>query len=194
MRRRSPFPAPQAPFCAPRPIFPQEGRKTSAIFPPLCLREKVFYISCDVRIIFCRVFLKENFCREVLSKFSHFRIVVLTSRPSLAPAARPPPRSSLTRRTAAAAHFLFPPSRCNTRAYPFSAQYMRKQFSAPCTCGVRSVLFMTRQEVAFLGLWWIVDEVQYDLTSVNPQAAGMGDFMKNAVVEVTLVGSGRAAE
>lgn len=71
---------------------------------------------------------------------------------------------------------------------------MRKQFSAPCTCGVRSVLFMTRQEVAFLGLWWLVDEVQYDLTSVNPQAAGMGDFMKNAVVEVTLVGSGRAAE
>lgn len=51
-----------------------------------------------------------------------------------------------------------------------------------------------RQEVAFLGLWWLVDEVQYDLTSVNPQAAGMGDFMKNAVVEVTLVGSGRAAE
>ena len=50
-----------------------------------------------------------------------------------------------------------------------------------------------RQEVAFLGLWWLVDEVQYDLTSVNPQAAGMGDFMKNAVVEVTLVGSGRAA-
>lgn len=32
-----------------------------------------------------------------------------------------------------------------------------------------------RQEVAFLGLWWLVDEVQYDLTSVNPQAAGMGD-------------------
>lgn len=28
------------------------------------------------------------------------------------------------------------------------------------------------QEVAFLGLWWLVDEVQYDLTSVNPQAAG----------------------
>lgn len=51
-----------------------------------------------------------------------------------------------------------------------------------------------RQEVAFLGLWWLVDEVQYDLTSVNPQAAGMGDFMKNAVVEVTLIGSGRAAE
>ena len=51
-----------------------------------------------------------------------------------------------------------------------------------------------RQEVAFLGLWWLVDEVQYDLTSVNPQAAGMGDFMKNAVVEVTLVGSGRTAE
>lgn len=51
-----------------------------------------------------------------------------------------------------------------------------------------------RQEVAFLGLWRFVDEVQYDLTSVNPQAAGMGDFMKNAVVEVTLVGSGRTAE
>ena len=48
-----------------------------------------------------------------------------------------------------------------------------------------------RQEVAFLGLWWFVDEVQY---SVNPQAAGLGDFMKNVVVEVTLVGSGRAAE
>lgn len=56
MRRRSPFPAPQAPFRAPRPIFPQEGRKSSAIFPPLCLRAKVFYISCNVRIIFCRVF------------------------------------------------------------------------------------------------------------------------------------------
>ena len=51
-----------------------------------------------------------------------------------------------------------------------------------------------RQEVAFLGLWWFVDEVQYDLTSVNPQAAGLGDFMKNAVVEVTFVGRGRAAE
>lgn len=51
-----------------------------------------------------------------------------------------------------------------------------------------------KQEMSFLGLWWLVDEVQYDLTSVNPQAAGMGDFMKNAVVEVTLVGSGRAVE
>ena len=62
--------------------------------------------------------------------------------------------------------------------------------------GARGAVFPVkeRQEVAFLGLWWLVDEVQYDLTSVNPQAAGMGDFMKNAVVEVTLVGSGRTAE
>ena len=51
-----PFSVPQAPFRAPRPIFPQEGRKSFAIFPPLCLRAKVFYISCNVRIIFCRVF------------------------------------------------------------------------------------------------------------------------------------------
>ena len=51
-----------------------------------------------------------------------------------------------------------------------------------------------RQEVAFLGLWWLVDEVRYDLSAINPQAAAFGDPMKNAVVEVTLIGSGRAAE
>ena len=56
MRPGSPFPAPQAPFRAPRPIFPQEGRKSSVIFLPHCLRAKVFYISRNVRIIFCRVF------------------------------------------------------------------------------------------------------------------------------------------
>ena len=51
-----------------------------------------------------------------------------------------------------------------------------------------------RQEVAFLGFWWLVDEVRYDLSAVNPQAAAFGDPMKNAVVEVTLIGSGRKAE
>ena len=34
----------------------------------------------------------------------------------------------------------------------------------------------------------------FPLGANERQAAGMGDFMKNAVVEVTLVGSGRAAE
>lgn len=51
-----------------------------------------------------------------------------------------------------------------------------------------------RQEVAFLGFWWIVDKVRYDLSAVNPQAAAFGDPMKNAVVELTLIGSGRKAE
>lgn len=43
-------------------------------------------------------------------------------------------------------------------------------------------------------MWWLVDEVRYDLTAVNPQAAGAGDIMKNALVEVVLIGSGRVAE
>lgn len=51
-----------------------------------------------------------------------------------------------------------------------------------------------RQEFVFLGMWWLVDEVRYDLTAVNPQAAGAGDIMKNALVEVVLIGSGRVAE
>ena len=51
-----------------------------------------------------------------------------------------------------------------------------------------------KQEMSFLGFWWLVDEVRYDLSAVNPQAAAFGDPMKNAVVELTLIGSGRKAE
>ena len=39
---------------------------------------------------------------------------------------------------------------------------------------VQSLPVEEKQEMSFLGLWWLVDEVQYDLTSVNSQAAGAG--------------------
>lgn len=48
-----------------------------------------------------------------------------------------------------------------------------------------------KQEMSFLGIWWRIDEVNYDLNAVNPQAAEFGDPLKNAVVELTLIGNGR---
>lgn len=49
------------------------------------------------------------------------------------------------------------------------------------------LMFEENQEVAFLGYYWIISEVQIDLTSVNPQAAVFGDPLQNAVFELTLI-------
>lgn len=49
------------------------------------------------------------------------------------------------------------------------------------------LMFEENQEVAFLGYYWIISEVQIDLSSVNPQAAIFGDPLQNAVFELTLI-------
>lgn len=47
--------------------------------------------------------------------------------------------------------------------------------------------FQAEDEIEFLGRFWIIEEVEYDLTGISPQAAVYGDVLKNAITTLRIV-------
>lgn len=47
--------------------------------------------------------------------------------------------------------------------------------------------FQQDDEIQFLGKIWYVQEVEYDLTGISPQAAAYGDPLKNAITTLRIV-------
>lgn len=47
--------------------------------------------------------------------------------------------------------------------------------------------FQAEDEIEFLGRFWIIEEVEYDLTGISPQAAVYGDPLKNAITTLRIV-------
>lgn len=54
--------------------------------------------------------------------------------------------------------------------------------------------YKENDEVEFLGFYWTVSEVVIDLSAISPQAVALGDSMKNAVYELTLIATNRTPE
>lgn len=47
--------------------------------------------------------------------------------------------------------------------------------------------FQQDDEIEFLGKIWYIEEVEYDLTGISPQAAVYGDPLKNAITTLRIV-------
>lgn len=47
--------------------------------------------------------------------------------------------------------------------------------------------FQAEDEIEFLGRFWLIEEVEYDLTAIAPQASVMGDPLKNAITTLRIV-------
>lgn len=54
--------------------------------------------------------------------------------------------------------------------------------------------YKENDEIEFLGFYWIISEVVIDLTSISPQAAALGDPLKNAVYELNIIAVNRTPE
>lgn len=47
--------------------------------------------------------------------------------------------------------------------------------------------FSEGDEIQFLGKMWYIEEIEYDLTGIAPQAAVYGDVLKNAITTLRIV-------
>lgn len=47
--------------------------------------------------------------------------------------------------------------------------------------------FQPDDEIEFMGLMWVIEEVEYDLSGISPQAGVYGDILKNAITTLKIV-------
>lgn len=47
--------------------------------------------------------------------------------------------------------------------------------------------FQAEDEIEFLGRFWLIEEVEYDLNGISPQAGVYGDILKNAITTLRIV-------
>lgn len=53
--------------------------------------------------------------------------------------------------------------------------------------------FQQDDQIEFMGMMWYIEEVEYDLSGISPQAGVYGDILKNAITTLKIVALKRNA-